>query len=47
MEELTVCLYISVVTSGDLVLAGEGCVRQIVWAQVGRPHLGPDCAGAP
>ena len=47
VEELTVCLYISVVAAGHLVLAGEGCVRQIVGAQVGRPHLGPDCAGTP
>ena len=42
VEELTVCLYISVVAASDLVLAGEGRVRQIVGAQVGRPDLGPD-----
>ena len=41
MEELTVCLYIGVVAAGHLVLAGEGRVRQVVWTQVGRPHLAP------
>ena len=40
MEELTVCLYISIVAAGHLVLAGEGRVRQIVrkW-DPGAPHL--------
>ena len=41
VEELTVCLYIGVVAAGDLVLAREGRVRQVVGTQVGRPHLAP------
>ena len=41
VEELTVCLYISVVAASDLVLAGEGRVRQIVRTEVGRPDLTP------
>ena len=41
VEELTVCLYISVVAASDLVLAGEGRVRQIVRTEVGRSHLAP------
>ena len=41
VEELTVCLYIGVVAAGDLVLASEGRVRQVVGTQVGRPHLAP------
>ena len=41
MEELTGSLNVGVVAAGDLVLAGEAGLGQLVRAVVGGPHLGP------
>ena len=45
VEELAGSLNIGVVAAGDLVLAGEAGLGQLVRAVVGGPHLGPGQAG--